>query len=146
MFDIIYQLATFIEAIFSIVAAGIAIYLYIFKRKYIASILDVLFNYSVQISLSELRTKLDRLNEMNANDKEQHDDVINIFNEIEGQMRGNKVLKEKCNTIFKQISKYTENPNDLTEPKKRSIVSELRETLRTIDFQNYDEIVKRKHE
>lgn len=144
MFDTIYQIVTFIDAIFSIVAAGIAIYLFIFKRKYIVSIFDALLNYSVQISLSELRSKLDRLNEKNANDKEQQEDVINIFNEIEGQIRGNKVLKEKCNVILKKMSKYTENPSNLTEPKKRSIVSELRETLRDVDFQNYNQIIERK--
>ena len=141
-FATIYQITSFISAIFSGTAAGIAIYLFLFKRKSISSIFHLLLNYSFQISLTELKTKLERLNDLSVNDKEQREEVINIFNEITGQIRGNSVLIEKCGIIFEKISNYAENPKGLTEPIKRNIVSELRENLRNIDIQRYNEIIK----
>ena len=142
-FEIIYKIVSIISSIFSTIAAGIAIYLFIFKRKSISSIFHLLLNYSFQISITELRTKLEKLNDLNANDNEHKEEVINIFNEIEGQILGNSVLKKKCGDILEKISKYIDNPKILTEPKKRSMVSELRENLRSIDIQNYSDIIKR---
>lgn len=142
-FEIIYKIVSIISSIFSTIAAGIAIYLFIFKRKSISSIFHLLLNYSFQISITELRTKLEKLNDLNANDNEHKEEVINIFNEIEGQILGNSVLKKKCSDILEKISKYIDNPKILTEPKKRSMVSELRENLRSIDIQNYSDIIKR---
>lgn len=141
-FTIIIQIISFISAIFTGTAAGIAIYLFLFKRKSILSIFHLLLNYSFQISLTELTTKLDKLNGLSVNDTNQRDEVINIFNEIVGQIRGNSVLIEKCDIILEKISNYAENPKGLTEPIKRNIVSELRENLRTIDIQRYSEIMK----
>ena len=139
----IYQTVSVIIAIPSGIAASIAIYLFFFQRKPISSIFHLLLNYSFQISLTELNSKLEKLNALNANDEEDKIEVVNIFNEITGQIRGNSVLKEKCDDILKKISKYAENPRGLDEPKKRSLVSELREKLRNIDIQNYGEIVRR---
>lgn len=138
----IYQITSFINAILSGAAAGIAIYLFIFKRKSILSVFHLLLNYSFQISLTELKTKLERLNDLTVNDEKQRDEVINIFNEITGQIRGNSILIEECDGILGKISNYAENPKGLTEPKKRSIVSELREKLRNVDIQRYGEIIK----
>ena len=142
-FEIIYKIVSIISSIFTTIAAGIAIYLFIFKRKSISSIFHLLLNYSFQISMTELRTKLEKLNDLNANDDEHKEEVINIFNEIEGQILGNSVLKENCDDILEKISKYIDNPKRLTEPKKRSMVSELRENLRSIDIQNYGDIIRR---
>ena len=142
-FEVIYQVTIFISSIFTGVAAGIAIYLFFYQRKSIASIFHLLLNYSFQISLTELKTKLERLNDLNANNDSHREEVVNIFNEMAGQIRGNPVLNGKCGDILKQISKHAENPRWLTEPKKRSIVSELRENLRNIDVQRYSEIIKR---
>ena len=142
-FETIYKIANLTSSIFSTVAAGIAIYLFTFKRKSISSIFHLLLNYSFQISMTELRTKLEKLNDLNANNGEHKEEVINIFNEIEGQILGNSVLKKKCGDILEKISKYIDNPKILTEPKKRSMVSELRENLRSIDIQNYSDIIKR---
>lgn len=141
-FATIYQITSFISAIFSGTAAGIAIYLFLFKRKSISSIFHLLLNYSFQISLTELKIKLERLNDLSVNDEKQREEVINIFNEITGQIKGNSVLIEKCEIILEKISNYAENPKGLTEPIKRNIVSELRENLRNIDIQRYNEIIK----
>eukprot|EP01133_Synstelium_polycarpum_P004197 gene4198-4891_t len=49
--------------IFTIGASAIAIYLFVFKRDAIASVFSLLLNYSYQLSLTELKEKLDRINE-----------------------------------------------------------------------------------
>ena len=133
---------SFLANIFTIIASGIAIYLFVFKRDAVKSVFKVLTNYSYQISLSELKIKLERLNELSVNDQSQSDEIINIFNEIVGQIRGNVMLKNKCEIILKKLTRYAETPRILTEPKKRSIISELREKLRHIDIQNIDELME----
>jgi len=140
------SLLTFIYVVASIIqatAAGIAIYLFIFKRDKIKSIFNLLVNYSFQTTLSELRSKLEKLNEYNASDPNQKNDVSCVLNDIEGQIRGNEVLLDKCSKILKRIARFTKDQEVLTEPKKRSLVSELRENLRNIDINNYDELMKR---
>lgn len=144
MLDIIYQIVNFFSSLLSGVAASIAIYLFITKRKTITSFFNSLLNYSIQISLTELRNKLDILNSLDADDDEQKTEVINILNDIKGQIRGNPVLNKKCNIDI--ISKYADNPINLTNPLKRGIVSELRENLRIIEFQQYSEIIGHKYE
>lgn len=118
---------------FTIGASGIAIYLFIFKREKIKSVFDLLMNYSNQISISEVRYKLERLNDYDVNYEEQKKIVINILSEIEGQIKGNKILRENLNSILKKMQIFIYNTKTLTEPKKRSLISELREELRHID-------------
>jgi len=84
---------SFISDIFSVAASGIAIFLFLFKRKEISSAFGILLNYTYQLSLSELKEKLERLNEYNAKDPEELETVVNIFHEIMGQIRGNDKLK-----------------------------------------------------
>ena len=142
-FNTLYQITGFISSILSGIAASIAIYLFIFKRKSVSYIFHLLLNYSFQMTLNELTAKIELLNDLTVNDKKQREKIINIFNEISGQMRGNKILIKECNDSFRKISKYAENPNELTEPIKRNIISELRENLRAIDVQKYKNIIKR---
>lgn len=145
MLETIVNIVSFISDFFSAIAAGIAIYLFIYKRKSIISFFNLLLNYSVQISVRELTTKIDTLNDLNADNDIQKKEVVNIFNEIAGQIRRNPILNKKCN-VLEKLSKYAENPRELNEPRKRSIISELRENLRNIEFQNYSEVVGDEHE
>ena len=132
---------SFIADVLTIVASGIAIYIFIYKRETIATIVKVLMNYSSQITLSELRAKLEKLNDLHVNDSGQADEIINVLNEIVGQIKGNKKLRKLCSEILEKIEKLAENPKELTEPRKRSLVSELRENLRHIGFEDYDELI-----
>lgn len=142
-FETLYKVVNFFSSIFSAFAALIAIYLFVFQRKSISSIFHLLLNYSFQMSMTELRIKLDKLNGLNANENEHKEEVINIFNEIEGQILGNSVLKKECSDILEKISKYINNPINITEANKRNMVSELRENLISIDIQKYGDIIKR---
>lgn len=146
LMNTIYQTVSFIDAIFSIFAAGIVIYIFIYKHKSISSIYHMLLSYTFQLTLKELELNLNRLNDFNASNEKDREIVINILNDIVGQMRGNPILIKKCNTILKKLSKYADNPNLLNEPKKRSLVSELRETLRNINIQSYNDMLGEDYE
>ena len=131
-----------VSIIFTITASGIAIYLFILNKEKISSAINLLLNYSKQITLSELKFKIERLNDFTTNDSEQKKEVINILSEIEGQILGNKKIESELKNQLEKINNYTENSKTLTEPKKRSLVSELRESVRNIDISNYQSIVK----
>mgnify|MGYP003420958671 CR=1 FL=1 len=67
--------------------------------------------------------------------------MINILNEIGGQILRNKNLKEKLGQQLEKIENFTSNTKSLTEPKKRSLVSELKESIRNLDISNYGDII-----
>ena len=140
MVKILLETASLVANIFTILASGIAIYLFFFKRKTISTAFKVLVNYSFQMTLSELRAKLDRLNDLNTNEPSHTEEIVNIFNEIVGQIRGNRKLSKEYTEILEKLTGYAESPKKLTEPRKRSIVSELRERLRHIDIEDLDEL------
>ncbi|MDQ5985569.1 MAG: hypothetical protein CSYNP_01281 [Syntrophus sp. SKADARSKE-3] len=141
--DILFKVITVITSVVQAIAAGIAIYLFISQKDKIRSVFKLLVNYSFQTTLSELKAKLEKLNDYNVVDSDSKHVVLCVLNEIEGQISGNTILVEKCGMILKKLSRFTKNPNLLTEPMKRSLVSQLRETLRNIDIENYDELMKK---
>ena len=139
--DTILKTLTGFADIFTIIASGIAIYIFIAKRKVISSALRVLINFSSQITLVEMKTKLERLNDFNANDATQIEDVINILNDILGQIRGSKFLSKQFDEVIPKIVSIAEDRRRLNEPKKRALVSELRERLRNIDVAKYADLI-----
>ncbi|WP_294279666.1 hypothetical protein [uncultured Chryseobacterium sp.] len=132
-----------IADIFTIVASGIAIYLFIINKDKISSAINLMLNYSKQITLADLKYKIERLNDYTTTNDNQKQEVINILSDIEGQINGNPSIKIALSDKVKKISKFIESPINLTEPKKRSLVSELRESVRHIDVTNYNEIIKK---
>lgn len=136
------NITQFIANVLTAVASGIAIYIFIVKRKTISNIFKILLNYSSQITLSELKSKLDRLHDLDAAMPDNADKVLNLLNEIVGQIRGNQKLKRQFADILEKFETFTDDPkNKLTEPKKRSLVCELKEKIRHIDLENIDELV-----
>lgn len=130
---------TVIANLFTIIASGIAIYLFFWKGKAISGIFRILLNYSFQITLSELNGKLDRLNDINASeDKEK---AINVFHEIIGQIRGNRRLRVQCADVLKKIEAISANSKRLKDAQKRSIICELRENIRHINIENIDDLM-----
>jgi hypothetical protein len=127
----------FIANLLTVVASSIAIFLYFMNREKIASALSSILNYSNQLTLSELKYKIERLNDFNAGIPEQNQEVINIFHEIEGQILGNRYLKDQLDGLLLKLSLFTNKGKPITEPKKRSLVSELRESVRTLDVSNF---------
>ncbi|WP_018293449.1 hypothetical protein [Mariprofundus ferrooxydans] len=127
--------------IFTIFASGLAIYIFFSKREEISSVFNLLINYTHQLSLSEVKEKIERLNEYNAKDPEQCEHVVNIFNEIIGQIRGNERLKSHFSELLGKMEHLAADKRRLTEPKKRALVSELRERLRHLNVKSIDNLV-----
>lgn len=139
--EIILKILTALADAFAIIASGIAIYLFIAKREVISSALRVLLNFSSQMTLAELKAKLERLNDLSANDPGQSDEVINILNEILGQIRGSKHLSKQFHEVIPKVAAIAEGKRRISEPKKRALVSELRERLRNVDVNNYADLI-----
>lgn len=132
---------SFIADFLTIFASGIVVYLFVAKKDSIKSMFNVLLNYSFQMSLSELNSKLDHLNDLNADNEEHAKEVVNILNEVVGQIRGNTRLKRKFKSILHETESYADKRKKITEPRKRALVSEIRESLRHVDVENFDELI-----
>ena len=128
-------------SIFTILASSIAIFLFVSKRKVISSVFGLLMNYTYQLSLSEIKEKLEKLNDYSAKDQEQNETIVNILHEIVGQIRGNDKLKKHFSEILETLEDLLSNRRRLTEPRKRAVVSELRERLRNLNIKNIDDLV-----
>ena len=127
--------------VFTILASSIAIYLFLFKRQAISSAFKVLANYSLQITFSELNKKIDEINDLNIGEQTDMAEIVNLLNDIVGQIRGNKILRKQCSEILARIEIAVGNTKRLNEQRKRSLVSELRESLRHISIENFDDLI-----
>ena len=145
------NLRPFLEAvtgmsnIFTIIASGIAIYVFLTKRRELSRALQILLNYSFQTTLNELREKLERLNEYNANEPADVLEIRNILHEIAGQIRGNEKLLSASSELLGRIEGLAQSKK-LSEPSKRSMVSELREVIRNIQVNTFESITRKHHE
>ena len=72
---------------------------------------------------------------------EQRESVVNIFNEIVGQIRGNANLKRNLPDYLKRVERILANEDELSEPVKRALISELRERLRHLNVESIDKMV-----
>lgn len=141
MFSLISEVVSFCANSLTVVASAIAIYLFLAKRDEISSVFSLLVNYTYQLSLAELKEKLERLNDYNAKDLDSLDIIENIFHEIIGQIRGNDKLNRHFAELAERMEDLASNRKKLTEPKKRAVVSELRERLRHLNISNIDSLV-----
>ncbi|MCK4225042.1 MAG: hypothetical protein KAX39_07660 [candidate division Zixibacteria bacterium] len=128
--DVWATIVSMLANVLTIVASGIAIYLFVTKRKTVSLAFRALINYSSQMTLSELKAKLDRLNELTADDPQQAQEVRNILGDVTGQIQGNPKLSREFLDVLKKAAKLADGRVDLTEQRKRALVSELRERLR----------------
>ncbi|MEJ2076322.1 MAG: hypothetical protein P8X79_23020 [Reinekea sp.] len=133
--------STLIANLFTVAASSIAIYLFIAKKKQLGSLFRLLINYSYQLSLTEVKEKIERLNEYNARDPEQCENIVDIFNEIIGQIKGNDKLRAHFSELLMSLEHITSDKRRLTEPKKRALVSELRERLRHLNVSSIDSLL-----
>lgn len=125
------------------IAATIAIVVYFRNRDKISTAFNLLTNFSAQLTLTDLKLKIERLNEFTVNDESQKIEIINILSEIEGQIIGNEKIRKVLFIQHQKVCSFIEKPKSLTEPKKRSLISELRESIRNIDVANYQVIINK---
>jgi len=117
--------------VFAIAAAGIAIWLFFTKSNEIKTAFNLLLNWSFQLALTDLKSKIERLNEYSAKNPDELEEIRNILHEIAGQMKGNEQIVKTSNDLISKIEKLASSKN-LDEPRKRSIISEIREVLRNM--------------
>ena len=91
---------SFSADIFTIIASSIAIDIFLFKRKTIKSIISLLLNYSMQMSLNDLKSKIEKMNDYSMEDDDGKKEIINLLHDIEGQIIGNKVLNNSFNKVL----------------------------------------------
>ncbi len=99
------DIVAFIANVLTSVASGIAVYLFMTKREYISSIFKVLLSYSTQLTLSELKEKLDSLAELHC--PGDVDEVVNVLHDISGQLRGNPKLEPHFRLLVERIERAT---------------------------------------
>lgn len=124
----------FFANIAEIGAGAIAIYLFFWKGKYISAAINALLSYSMQLTLTELTRKLDDLNDLNKDDPADRAEVLNVLNDIAGQLHGNPRLTIQFADIIEKINQATVAKKALTQPAKRRMVSEIRERLRQVSI------------
>ncbi|WP_180109567.1 MULTISPECIES: hypothetical protein [unclassified Acinetobacter] len=127
----IQSLVSFLANLFTIFASGIAIWLFFTKANEIKTAFKLLLNWSFQLTLTDLKSKIERLNEYSAKKPEELEEIRNILHEIAGQMRGNEQIVHSSNDLISKIEKLATSKS-LDEPRKRSIISEIREVLRNM--------------
>lgn len=139
------SLVSFVSNTTSSLASIIAVYLFLFKRKAIVSAFSLLLNYSHQLTLSEIKEKLELLNNFNASEPAHTDIISNIFHELLGQMRGNDRLTVLMSVQIEKLELLFDFDNGVTvtqisEAKKRALISEIREKVRHLNVRNVDEL------
>lgn len=132
-FEVFKEILSISSNLTSTLAASIAIYVFLFKRNELRNAFSLLMNWSFQLTLNDLRSKLERLNEYNANEPTEVEAIKNILHEVAGQIRGNSKLMKAFPNIADKFETLS-NSKKLSEPAKRSIISELRESLRNIEI------------
>lgn len=142
--ELLSQMLTAVSNVLTIGAAGIALYIFFFRGREIYAVFQVLKSHALQITLSELTFKLERLNDFDADDASQKSEILKLLSEIQGQITGNKPLRAQLSTQLASIKLYINNPAKLSETRKRSFVFELRETIRTVDIENLQELTSKK--
>jgi len=130
--------------IMTILASGLAIFIFFKNKDKIVSAINFILNYSYQITLNDLKVKIDKLNDYTVDNDTSKSELINLFHDIEGQILGNKVLQEKLEPQLKKIVRFTTNPKHQTNPNKRSLVAELRECVRNLDVSNLGDFINLK--
>ena len=123
---------------FTVVASGIAVYIFLTKRRQITSVFQLLMKYGYQVSLSELRSKLDMIANLRVADEKQREQIKYIMSEVVGQIQGNPRLKTRFEEELKGLERFATGKKAFSEPEKRMIVAKLREKLRHLDMENID--------
>lgn len=137
-FEVILDSLSGLADVFTIVASGIAIYIFLTKRRAITSVFRLLLKYGYQITLSELRSKLDRITDLRVADETQKEQIINIMSEVLGQIRGNPRLRSWFEEELQSVERFVSEKQSHSEPEKRTIVAQLREKLRQLEMESID--------
>jgi hypothetical protein len=126
--------------VLTIVVGVITLYLVIWKRKKISAVVKGLMNYAFQLTISDLKSKLDSLNKLSMEDEKTAKEAIGVFHDILGQIKGNpKLHSPLVSEFYDKLEKVLKLKKPIEDTRKRALVSELREILRYINVENVDD-------
>lgn len=117
----------------------LTLYLFIAKRKEIATAFNLFMNFSYQTTLAELRWKLDKLNEYRVTEPTHIEEIRSLIHDVAGQIRGNRKINDADPELAKALEKFADG--NMTEPKKRSVISNVREKIKNLGIDNFEDIM-----
>lgn len=145
----------------TIAASSLAIYIYLKNKDRIATAFQLLLSYSYQVTLAELKQKIEKLNDFVADEPTHIPDIQNVLHEIVGQISGNTRLNAHLSDSVNEIRAFSKALSDFEhgihsgrrtkgrvgvnvgrmEPAKRSLVSLLKEKVKElqVDMTKQDE-------
>lgn len=130
-------LSDFFGLIASLVAIGIFAYS-IVKRKKIFSLFRAISNYSHQITLTDLKVVLGKLEVLDGNNPANKQEILSLTSGLIGQIKGNNKIYFQVSDIVDALEEYLDNPKQrFTEPIKRNLLCQLAERLRQFDVENF---------
>lgn len=118
--------------IVTIVSGSLALYIYFFKKDIITNFFSTMMTFALQTTLKELFDNLDNLKKTNAESTEGKRTALHILCDIEGQLSGNQVLSASMSSTIAKLKPFTNRKKELDEGRKLSLVSEIKENLRTL--------------
>lgn len=133
------DVVSFFSNAFTVATSFLVFYLYHTKKNEIATAFRMFMNFSYQTTLSELKWKLDRLNEFRVDEPSHVNEIKSLLHDIAGQIKGNSKITDAAPDLVKLLEKFADGI--MTEPKKRSIVSLVREKIKTISIDNFEDIM-----
>ena len=142
-FKILVDIASLIGNTLASIASILAIYLYWKKKPEISAAIKLLLNWSFQTTLTDLHGKIDRCSVYNASEPLDLPEIRNIFHEISGQIKGNKQIVIAAPDLAGRVEKLASSTK-LTEPRKRSMATEVREVLKNIQVNSLGDPFKDK--
>lgn len=133
--DYIPPWAEFIANLLSIAAVLSGAYLYYTKREKISAVYNVVLGLRHQESFRELNRRLDHLDRLNIETKEQRGEAINLLAEILGQLKSNHHLATPAASVITKLTPIIEQGTKMNESAKRQVCAELREVLRGLNYE-----------
>lgn len=135
------KIVSFLADLVQVIAGGIALYIGFTKREKISAAFRILYNFSLQTSLAELKHWLLKLEESKINSKDNSKDVRVSLAYIVGKIKGNRILYahfgEKMLKRLNVIIADLEEGRSVTDSNRISLYSEIRESLATLEIDNH---------
>ena len=138
---------SFVANIVEILVGASALYLAWTQGDKISAAFSILFSYSLQTSLADLKHWLEKLHENSTEAGDTSKKFRTALAHISGKIRGNPALKKHFgDKMLKRLNVMIEELDDdrvVTETSKVSLYSEIKESLSTLEVQNYQTYSKK---
>jgi len=118
---------------------------YFTKRQKIGVLYKAIIGLRNQESFRELTRKLDHLERLNVERKEEQKEVVNLLGEVLGQLRVNPALNSVSTENQRRLNSILDGSVKATEAFKRQICSELREGLRGLSYDSIHTLAQKEN-